>query len=229
MVVFLIILAMWFGDARTIVKREALKRAVEDYVQNQFAGSAQSAIIEFRSLSSQIVVSNAGYSLRVAPEGHPRLNGNVSVPVEIVVKGKVEKRVLVPIKVRTFGNVAVAAKQLMRHALMMKDDVEMQTVETTMLPQDVVTSFETLREKRTTRIISQGSVLRESIIETIPLIQQNETVTLIVKSKGVEVSTRVLAKEDGRRGEYILVQKMETREKLKAKVVNNKIVQLDLD
>lgn len=229
MIVLLIIMAMWFGDTGTVVKPEALKRAVEEYVHNQFAGSAQTVVIEFRSLPNEIVVSNAGYSFRVAPEGPPRLSGNTSVPVEIVVQDKVERRVLVPIKVRTFGNVAVAAKQLMQHALMLKDNVEMQTVETTTLPQDVVTSVEALREKRTTRIISQGSVLRESMIEHIPLVQQDETVTLIVKLKGVEVSTRVLAKENGRRGEYILVQKMETHEKLKAKVVNNKIVQLDVD
>lgn len=228
MIALLIILAMWYGETGTVVKPEALRRAVEEYVRHQFLVSAQTASIEFRSLPNEIVVSNAQYSFRVAPEGPLRFSGNVSVPVEIVIKDSVERRVIVPIKVRTFGVVAFAAKQLARHGLLQKDDVEMQNVETTMLPQDVITSFEMLKEKRTTRIISQGSVLKESMMESIPLIQHDETVTLIVKSNGVEVSTHAVAKESGRRGEYIIVQKMDTREKLKAKIVNNKTVQVDV-
>lgn len=219
---------LWFGDTMTVVKPESLKRAVEEYVRNQYRGSAQTIIVEFRALPNGIAVSDAGYSFRVAPEGSARLSGNVSLPVEIVVKDKVERRVLVPFKVRTFANVIMASKQMQQHALITKDNVEMQTVETTLLPQDIVTSFEVLTEKRSSRIISQGSILRESMIESVPLVQQNETVTLIVKSKGVEVTTKALAKENGYRGEFILVQKMETRETLKAKVVNNKLVQLDI-
>ncbi|MBI3787896.1 MAG: flagellar basal body P-ring formation protein FlgA [Ignavibacteriales bacterium] len=228
MIPFLIIMMLWFGDTMTVVKPESLKRAVEEYVRNQYRGSAQTIIVEFRALPNGIAVSDAGYSFRVAPEGSARLSGNVSLPVEIVVKDKVERRVLVPFKVRTFANVIMASKQMQQHALITKDNVEMQTVETTLLPQDIVTSFEVLTEKRSSRIISQGSILRESMIESVPLVQQNETVTLIVKSKGVEVTTKALAKENGYRGEFILVQKMETRETLKAKVVNNKLVQLDI-
>ena len=228
MIVFLIIMTLWFDDTMTVVKPEALKRAVEEYVRNQYRGSAQTVIIEFRSLPNEIAVSDAGYSFRVAPEGSARLSGNASLPVEIVVKDKVERRVLVSFKVRTFANVVMASKQMQQHALITKDNVEIQTVETTLLPQDIMTSFEMLTEKRSSRIISQGSILRESMIETVPLVQRDETVTLLVKSKGVEVTTKALAKQDGHRGESILVQKMETRETLKARVVNNKIVQLDI-
>lgn len=228
MTAFLIIMTLWFGDTMTVVKPEALKRAVEEYVRDQYRGSAQTIIVEFRSLPNEIAVSDAAYSFRVAPEGSARLSGNVSLPVEIVVKDKVERRVLVSFKVRTFANVVMASKQMQQHAFITKDNVEIQTVETTLLPQDIITSFEMLTEKRSSRIISHGSILRESMIEAVPLIQQNETVTLVVKSKGVEVTTKALAKQDGRRGEFILVQKMETRETLKAKVVNNKLVQLDI-
>lgn len=228
MTAFLIIMTLWFGDTMTVVKPEALKRAVEEYVRNQFRGSAQTIIVEFRSSPNGIVVSDVGYSFRVAPEGSARLSGNVSLPVEIVVKDKVERRVLVPFKVRTFANVIMASKQMQQHTLITKENVEMQTVETTLLPQDIVTSFEMLTEKRSSRIISQGSILRESMIETVPLVQRDETVTLVVKSKGVEVTTKALAKENGRRGDFILVQKLETRERLKARVVNNKLVQLDI-
>ena len=64
------------------------------------------------------------------------------------------------------------------------------------------------------------------MFEPIPVVNQGSTVTLIMKSNNVTVKTKAIVREDGKSGDVVLVQKKGSRERLKARVVDQHTVEL---
>ena len=125
------------------------------------------------------------------------MRGIVCLPVEITSEGKVARQMVVSLKVRLFGQVFVAGRQLERHSNISDEGIGSRYVELTSMPDDVVMHKEQLSGKRTSRIIGAGSILRESSLELIPLVFRDEHVTLIVRAGHVKLSMQGVAKEDG--------------------------------
>ncbi|MDH3252801.1 MAG: flagellar basal body P-ring formation chaperone FlgA, partial [Ignavibacteria bacterium] len=76
-----------------------------------------------------------------------------------------------------------------------------------------------VRGKRASRMIREGSIITESVLEDVPLVRANRPVTIVAQVGNVTVSLRGIAKEDGCRGERILVEKADSHERLKGQVV----------
>jgi flagella basal body P-ring formation protein FlgA len=68
-------------------------------------------------------------------------------------------------------------------------------------------------------MIREGSVITASALEPVPLVRANRPVTIVARVGNVTVSLNGIAKEDGCRGDRILVEKSESHERLKAHVV----------
>jgi flagella basal body P-ring formation protein FlgA len=154
------------------------------------------------------------------------LRGNLSFALEVVGDGEKGRRFTVPVRIRTFGTVAISQKQLPKHAPITDDDLLFRSVETTTLSTDVITKREQLIGKRTKRIVSEGSVLSESVFESHPLVELNQFVTLMVRHGAVALSTKAVAKEDGRKGDIITVQLVDSHQRLRARVIDDQTLEL---
>ena len=146
--------------------------------------------------------------------------------VDVTTEGKVERRLAVLVTVRTFGSVLVTSKQLERHAIVGIGDARVETLETTTLPKDVLGAPEQLANMRTKRIIGEGSVLTESLFEQLPVVGQGEIVKLKVRSKSVLLTLQAVAKEDGRQGSLITVQKVGSHDRIRARVIGPGTVEI---
>ncbi len=213
------------GDANSVPKEE-IKRVVREFVLAHLDTSKEEAMIEFRSIPETTVPLGDPYTLRIAAEVVPPLRGNLSLPVEIVVQGHAVGRSIVSLRIRRYGVVFVTSRQLDRHAPLSDADIVSRRIETTLMPADFITDKEQLRRKRTTRILAAGTVLRESNVETIPLVNQNDLVTLVIRTGAVRLFTQAVAKGDGREGDFVTVQTSATRQKIRARVASEKTVEL---
>lgn len=75
-------------------------------------------------------------------------------------------------------------------------------------------------------MIRQGAILTESMFENIPVVNQGDLVTLLVRTNSVLIKTRAVAREDGGSGDVVLVQKEGSRDRLKARVLDRFTVEL---
>lgn len=230
MIGILTALLLIFAGTANVVSPDEIKSVVREYVLSHLDSSLRKdAVVEFRSLPEPIRLSHSEYTLRVGSESTPRLRGNVSLPVEIVSEGKIQRRAMVSIRVTTFGNALAAKHQLERHTKVSDSDFEVQRMELSSVPDDVVANASQLTGKRTRKVISSGSTLRESALEIAPSVLQDEVVTLIVKTKRVILSTNAIAKEDGLLGSVIKVQKINSHERIEAKVVGEHTVEITME
>ena len=93
---------------------------------------------------------------------------------------------------------------------------------------DAVTSKRDLIGMKLTGRVRTGVVLRRGMLAPVPIIKRGAVVSLAVMLKGVRLTSRAVARQDGRRGDTILVLSKATNRLLRARVVGPRRVVVDL-
>jgi flagella basal body P-ring formation protein FlgA len=223
-VALILMLLLPAGDC--VVPRAALEKAVESYLRGRMTSGRCETVIEFRSVPDDLKVSRNPYAIRVTETNHPRVAGNLSVPVEIGVAGKTEVRCIVSVRVRTFDSVLVAARQLGRHETLDDAAVRKERIETTDVKDAIAPQMTELAGKRTKRIIKTGTILTDDMLQQVPEVRQGSMVMLVVKGRNFSFSTDAMVKQDGMRGEQVLVQRVGGSARVRATVVDANTVEM---
>jgi flagella basal body P-ring formation protein FlgA len=214
------------ADREAVVHPDRVKQAVERFVASRSGDDAEETEVTFVGPLKEISVPGGEPELRVAAADGREYRGSCTVFVEVLVKGKVERRVPVSVRVRTFGKVLVSTRMMERHETVGDGDFDLRRVETTSMRSGLVRSGEQLVLKRTSRIVPPGSVLYESMLEPLPIISRGDVVTLRVLANGVVLSVPATAREDGCLGEQITVQKIDSHVRLRGKVSGPDLVEI---
>lgn len=189
----------------TVVPAEKIKSAVMEYVIGNHAGD--SVYVEWRSIPGDVISKSSFLRLEVLPSNQSKLKGNVVVPVRIIFEDNSERTIIISLKVRVFQQVLVTTNQLEKHQKMSTSYVRFITKEFTFLPDDLLFDLDYLSGKRTKRMIGKDVELYKNMFEDVPVINSGDEIRLCVKSGGVFVATKAIAKEDGKIGGKILVKK----------------------
>ena len=227
-VVLLLLLGEVLGGAFR-VPRGGIERAVEHYIRERYKGSSAEVTVEFRSVPEDLVVRGTEFTLHVPEAAIPTPLGHVSLPVEVLSHGQVDRTFMVSVRVRTFDTVLVAARQLGRHEDLTAQDVRHERMETTAFGRaELIRDFR-LVGLRTKRIINAGAVLTSDVTEPVPDVPQGTPVTLIVTGNHIRLSMEAVAKEDGMRGHRVAVQRVGSTARVKATVLDRKTVEMRVD
>ncbi len=213
----------------TEIQSLQIERFVEKYIRNNITDTTKEILVEFRNIPSRITVPCDEYSLRIVDEIGSAFKGNISLPIEIICGRNLYRRLIVSVKIRTFENVLVASTFINRNETVLNDKITFKKIETTTLPNDVIKESSELNGKRTRRIINEGSILFGSSLENQPAVKRHNILDLVVNTRYVKITTKVIAKEDADINEIISVEEIGSRKKLKAVVLNNKTVEIKLD
>jgi flagella basal body P-ring formation protein FlgA len=211
------------------VPAENIRLAVQRYVAERMSKGNVEYVLEIRSIPSAMASDPSICTVQVAREASITLKGISTIPVDIVCSGRVEQRVLVPVRVRTFDNVLMTRRQLRRHEPVTSADVIFERIETTSIDETALRNPNDLAARRTTRILPARSILTRNQLEIIPAVNQDDIVTVSVRTRTTSVSLRGIAKEDGTIGATITVQPEGRHDRVRARVVDKGIVELDLD
>jgi flagella basal body P-ring formation protein FlgA len=132
----------------------------------------------------------------------------------------------VTVAVRRFDTVLVATRRLELHEAPGAEDIREERRETTLLGRGVLSERPWLQGKRTRRTVGEGSVLFESMFEPEPAVLHGQQLTLRVRAGSVTLSLPVVARQDGRVGEIISVQKVGSSERVMATVAGERMVEI---
>jgi flagella basal body P-ring formation protein FlgA len=121
----------------------------------------------------------------------------------------------------------VTRKPLGRHKPITEDDIEMQTLDLSNLPANVLTDREAVIGKRTKRAVGAQTPLRADSIELPPLVKRGDLVVIIAESENLKITTLGQVKKKGRRGERIPVVNLDSKKVLQARVVDANTVKVD--
>ncbi len=216
----MILFFVWQIILQFNISQTELKEKIEEFIFKQIKLPKEDVIIEYKNLPNEIN-QKTKYELKVMPEENQILRGNVSLPLEIFSEGKMEKRILVSLKIRTFENCCLAVNPIPSGETILDKNIEIKKIETTSFTQEVVHLKNECVGKKAKRAIGKDRVILLDAIEELPVIERGKVITLLSKTNGVVVSAKVEAQQDGRVGEIIYVKLQTSKERIKAKVVDS--------
>ena len=129
--------------------------------------------------------------------------------------------------IEILGPVVVARRPLGRHKPITEDDIELQTMDLSDLPDGVISDPEAVLGKRTRRAIGSRTPLRADLIELPPLVKRGDLVVIIAETSGLKITTLGQVKKRGRLGERIPVVNMDSKKILYARVIDSNTVKVD--
>ncbi|MEK7263951.1 MAG: flagellar basal body P-ring formation chaperone FlgA [Bacteroidota bacterium] len=225
MIAFCILWFLGIGDI-TFTQQE-IRKIVEDFIFQQITLDRNNVIVEFRNITSEIQLqTEQQITPSVLLDKNIALRGNVTLPVEFRSNSRVEKRVLVSVKIRTFENTCTPSRQILKGEILKDEDILEQKIETTDNREQFFSDKNEcigLRAKRTLQI---GSTISRDMLEALPILLRGQIVTVYVQNGGVTVTVRGEVQKDGSIGEVITVKLERSHERVKVKVLDNESVLL---
>ncbi len=220
----------------SMVSTKALEIATEQlcnfartYIQEHLLPDAERISVELSAKSMKIVVPDGKVSFRVpVPKGKVRLSKSTSIPIQIIVNGNVYKTFFLPLKVKAFKKVVVAAQDIQRQKHISKADVSIQERDIILIVANVIIDESLAIGKRAKRKISSGEILTDRIIEIPPVINRGDFVTILAQTPHLKITTLGEAREDGYMNGIIRVQNITSKKIISARVIGEKLVQVAL-
>lgn len=209
------------------IEEEEIRQIVSEFILRNISQDNKTVRIKDIRVPEAVILSKGRIAYKVSTPRGLELAGRCSIAVDFSVDGHLQKRVWATATVEILGPVLVTRKPLGRYKPITEDDIELQTMDLTDLPADVMTDPGEVLGKRMRRAVGARIPLRADLIELPPLVKRGDLVTIVAESNGMKITTLGEVKKKGRLGERIPVVNMDTKKILHARVIDSKTVKVD--
>jgi len=210
------------------VTKEDITRVVSDFIYANIPWEREKVKIRDIRVRDGVILPKGKITYRVEPLKNTDFKGSVPLPLHFRVNGSFQKRILVTADIEVSAEVVVTKRPLRRFRRITEDDIEMREKNLAELPRNIVLNYEEVLGKRAKRNISANSVLRLDLIEFPPLVKRGDVVRLIAESGGLMITTLGMVKQrEGRRGERIRIENIDSKKSLYGRVVDARTVRVD--
>lgn len=198
-----------------------------DTINQMVAGKLQALLA---SQSSELRVEEVRYRLSLRlPDGKldctidadslKDLTGQQSVAVALLVDGKTEKRLRIPVDLKLAFQIPVVKQAVQRGQMIGADDIAWQTVSLKRLPPDLVRDDGEVLGFAATRRIEPNVALHSSWFERPLAVGRGERVrVLVVSEPGLMIESMAVALEKGRVGDVIQLRNPDTQMRYEARI-----------
>ncbi len=160
--------------------------------------------------------------------GGTRWAGRLPATVRITVGRWAARIMVLQCQVDGLVSTVVATKSLRSGKVPKPGSVQVVTRRASRLPWDALTGLDDLVGMKLNGHLRAGRVIRRGNLSPVPIMKRGASITLAVLGKGVRLTVRAIARQDGRRGDTILVLCKATNRMLRARIVGPRRVVVDL-
>lgn len=213
----------WVLAEEAIQPLETIQRQAHELLSAQHRDRAEPPQIRVNELDPRLRLPNCQAQLEAFLPGGAKLVGNTSVGVRCPnPRWTVYQRA----SVRIFDRVLVANHHLAKGTVLSAADLRAERHELSVLPGGYETAPERLIGKQLRRALPAGAVIPPQAVKAAPLIKQGETVTLVIRQGGMEVSSSGTALSDAAPGERLRVRNEASRRVVEGTVTANRRVEV---
>lgn len=214
----------WATAAETIQPLEAIQRQVYEFLMAQHRNRVEPPQIRLSNLDPRLRLPKCGAALEAFLPGGAKTVGNTSVGVRC--PGPRQWTVYQSANVRIFDRVLVSSHFLSKGTVLSAADLKLERRELSALPSGYETVPERLIGKQLRRALMAGAVVVPQAVKTLPLIKQGETVTIVMRQGGMEVSSSGIALADADLGERLRVRNETSKRVVEGTVTANRRVEV---
>jgi flagella basal body P-ring formation protein FlgA len=181
---------------------QRIKNAVENFINENAEGDIE---IEFlRDIETQSF--NFEDVKAIIQNESINYKGIIDITIRFESNGRIIKYLEIPVKIKVFQNVIVAAKTIPRSVQITKNDLINKRIETTNIESPIF-KIDDIEGKKVNRNVGAGTVLSQSFISAETVVNKGEKVTIIVQSGAVRIKTMGTALEDATVGQSVRVKR----------------------
>ncbi len=214
------------GGEKSTISRNEIQQVIANYIIENLDTAMNEIAIEFRSVPESVTIEKSEYSLSVSSSVVVPNKGYVGIPIEVGANGKLVRTLVCSVLIRRYEDVCVTTRDLEKNDVVKPIDIKVQRMETTNFESDIITSLIPTMNTRAKRMIKANSILKNSMLEEIPSVNYNDKVVILVKTNNLSIGAAGTARQDGKMGEEIRIQREGSREFLSAKVIGKQTVEI---
>lgn len=156
--------------------------------------------------------------------GSDDLSGHTVGRIDVLLNGKKTGRVSAILWIDRFEKGAALLRDLRRNSVISKGDVELIDVNVSRYRNSLISDLNQVIGKKVKRSLKKGYVIKSREIERAPLISKGSVVRLVAKRGNLVVETIGKAKNDGFKGETILIENISSKRTVAGKVIDRSTV-----
>jgi flagella basal body P-ring formation protein FlgA len=156
-----------------------------------------------------------------------RASGTLPLNIFFSIDGTPIKRILVTANITLMKDVPVTRRPIARYQLIQAEDLMMQTMDVTDLPANTVFAFEDIKGQRARRNIGPRTVLRKDQLEFPPAVKKGDRVLIVAESGGLRITTTGEVKSQGKVGDRVKVENLDSNKTLFARVIDARTVKVE--
>jgi flagella basal body P-ring formation protein FlgA len=209
---------------------EIVAALARDWLAAHLGPGVDRASLELAGNVRELVVPHGTVSTAVSLQNGSVESGHVSVLVEATAVDPAGRRATrsttVGFRVAARQDVAVAARELPRRAVVAAGDVRIERRAADRTPAGAVRELDQAIGKELVRSLAPGEALTASALATPRAIRRGAVVNLLLDGPGFRLSARGIASEDGAVGDTIRVVNQSSRRELVGRVENDQTVRV---
>ena len=201
-----------------IVPGEAITQKVTQVLMGQVPYPPADVTVKIRGSLAEVPIPVGAYEIKVKLPNGVRLVGPTQVAAEIWASGRLAKTIYLVCDVQVQVQAIIVTSPVAPHKFITPADITVEKRSLASLPVRALKDDSALKLYWTRRTISPGTVLTEDMLDIPPVVTRNSPVTITVDNGTIYISAFGLAMQDGRPGDIIRVQNLETKRIILAKV-----------
>lgn len=215
------------GDAADLHSLESIRDAAIEHVRSTSTTDATRLVAVADAIDARLRLPRCTAPLDTdLPYASAR---SQRVTVEVRCSGDSSWKILVPVRLETFGPVVVAARTIPRDGILTASDLAVEELELGALSRGHIREIEHALGKRVRRAISAGSPITPNVIVTPPLIRRGQKVSVKAGGTRLSITSAGTALSDGGLGEIIDVTNDSSGRRVQGIVRSARVVEVLLD
>ncbi len=216
------------ADEKTVLEPAEMEKIFQEIVLQDTPWPKDDLVVEnFIARPSSLTIPSSTFEFQVLQVSQEEHLGKKVATIAIMVNGKEYERIRMSGDLQLYGDVLCTTKRLPRHALLSEEDLAIVRRNITPLDSGLVVNQQDAMGKRLKTALRPGAILYEHLLESPPLVQRGDLVTIVAESHSIRITAPGEARNAGALGELVRVKNLMSRQEIFAKVLGSGTVETE--
>lgn len=206
------------------IDRTAVQNQVNLFLDDHFANRDYE--LESIRLKESDLYPAGQLEMVLLPPQRVNKNGKLSLTMDVLVDGEKKDTIRISGRVALYDTVACAARNLLKGETILETDVILVRKNIFKFRYPVVTSVQLLDGKILKTDVPKNSVIKQTWLKTLPMIQKGDVVTLVARKHNLLIVTSGISKEDGFKNKLIRVENIGSGKVMRGLVIEESRVEI---
>jgi len=215
------------GSEKNKLSRE-LERLLGVHFKKHIMLPDSNLIIDFSSFTSIEDDMGQWDKIMIHPGKTAPRKGLQVIQIGFYLNGKFQKELGLQVRARTFQNVVIMREYVKRRERLHETDLTSVRLETTRMADGFFTDFADLSGMRAKKSLTVDETLTKNKVEPIPMVLRGGRIEIHFTKGGLKVVMPGILRQDGGKGDIVLVKCLETSRTYRARIISPKVVNVEL-